>query len=200
MTSAAYAKFGDMLVGAKILASFLGTPNISCNDQVVVDQVCLKAAVANAVGCWEGYIEAVVREFVSKVRVQAHRKTWTLIAQYEGMVDKMASDLNTPNWEKSRELLLIVTGMDPYASWIWAKKFPNQNDTKLFFDGIMKVRHAFAHGFPVPPDIIGVISPGTLDPGYVADAFECVEFFAQSTDNLLNHELTHRHACLSGWT
>jgi hypothetical protein len=165
-----------------------------------VDQTCFKAAIALAVGCWEGYIEGALREFVSKTRVQTHRRAWGLVAQFETIVDKMASELNTPNWEKTRELLMNLTGMDPYSSWVWAAKFSNQNDTKQFFDGVMSVRHAFAHGFAVPVNVFGIATPGILDAVYVNDALECIKFFAEKTDQLLEHELTHRHGCLSGWS
>lgn len=200
MASAAHAKFNEMLVGAEVLAGYAGVPSSTGVPQSDVDQICYKAAIANAVGCWEGYVEAVLREFVSKVRVQANRRSWTLVVQYESIVDKMASELNTPSWDKAREIILVVTGMDPYASWIWTPKFASQNDTKNFFDGIMKVRHAFAHGFRVPNSIPGIAAPGLLDSGYVGDVLTCIKFFVEETDLLLEHELTHRHSCAAGWS
>lgn len=199
MGSAALTKFHDSMVGSRVLASFCGTVSTASNKQTLTDQCLLQAAIAQGVGCWEGYVEAVLPEFVSKTRVQAHRKAWTLIVQFESLVDKLASDLNTPNWDKSRELISIVTGMDPYASWIWAPRFTNQTDTKAFFNGILDVRHSFAHGFAVPTDIPGLVIPGQLDSAYVADATICLEFFAATVDKLLEHELTHRHACVGGW-
>ena len=199
MSSSALAKFSATVTGAAILKSYLASPSPVCSDQNFVDQTCLKAAIALAVGCWEGYVEAALREFVSKVRVQAHRQTWSLISQFEVMVDKKASSLNTPNWDKARELLLEVTGMDPYAGWIWSPRFANQTDTKAFFEGIMEVRHAFAHGFDIPTGVPGLTNPGILDRAYVDDAVFCIEFFAAKTDELLGHELMHRHSCRSGW-
>ena len=198
-SSVAFNKFSASVAGARVLAGFNGSASVSSPSQVFTDMCLLSAAIAQGVGCWEGYLEAVLREFVSKTRVQAHRRAWTLIVQFEALVDKMASDLNTPSWDKCRDLLLSITGMDVYPSWIWPAKFANQTDTKAYFDGILKVRHSFAHGFPVPNDIPGLIVPGTLDPTYVADAISCLEFFAQKTDALLEHELTHRHGCTSGW-
>lgn len=200
MPSAAHAKFNSMMQGALILSTFAGQPSSACQDQALIDQVCRKASVANAVGCWEGYVEAVLREFVSKVRVQAHRRAWTLIAQYEALVDKMAAELNNPNWDKARDLIYVVTGMDPYASWIWSPKFSSQHDTRQFFEGVMKVRHAFAHGFVVPNDVAGLTVAGVLDDIYVTDVLSCVRFFAETTDVLLEHELTHRHSCATGWS
>lgn len=200
MASGAYVKFQAMVDEAEVLAAFASLANPHLADQAIVTQVCYKASVAAAVGCWEGYIEAVLREFVSKVRVQSHRKTWSLIAQFEALVDKLASELNTPSWEKARELILTVTGMDPFASWIWIPKFQNQNDTKNFFDGVLRVRHAFAHGFKIPHDVAGVAVAGELDAGFVEDAISCIRFFASKTDDLLAYELTHRHACNSGWS
>ncbi len=199
MSSVALTKFNTMLLGGKILQSQAGSPSTATTDQVLIDQTFYKAAVALGVGCWEGYIEAALREFVAKVRLQAHRRNWTMISIFEAMVDAKASNLNTPNWEQSRALLIEVTGMDPYASWSWAPKFTNQNDTKQYFDGIMKVRHAFAHGFAVPNDVPGVTAPGILDDNYVTDALSCLEFFAITTEGLLEYELLHRHTCVSGW-
>lgn len=197
--SAAFGKFSDSIVGASILAKLCGSQSGASPSQAFTDACLLSASVAQAVGCWEGYLEAVLREFVSKTRVQAHRRAWTLIVQFESLVDKMASELNTPNWDKCRELVLNVTGMDVYPSWVWTPRFSNQTDTKAFFDGVLKVRHSFAHGFPVPNDVPGLMLPGILDPAYVADAIDCIQFFAKKTDALLEHELAHRHSCTSGW-
>lgn len=199
MGSAALGKFKAALIGARVLSSFNGAASDVSADQAFTDRWVLSAAVAQGVGCWEGFLEAVLREFVSKTRVQAHRKAWTLIVQFESLVDKMASDLNTPNWDKSRDLILSITGMDPYSSWIWAPNHANQTDTKNFFDGILKVRHSFAHGFLVPNDVPGLTVAGVLDPTYVANVISCLEFFAEKTDALLEYELSHRHGCTTGW-
>ncbi len=199
MASIALTKFESSLVSAKILLEFNATATTACTDPKTVEQTCLKASVASAVGSWEGYLEGAIREFVSKTRVNAHRRAWTLIVQFESLVDKLAADLNTPNWEKARDLLIVVTGMDPYSSWIWAPKFTNPVDTRAHFDGILKVRHAFAHGFNVPGDVSGLAVPGVLDIPYSTEAIECVRFFASKTDELLEHELMHRHGCPTGW-
>lgn len=199
MGSASQSKFGLSIAGARVLSGFYGSASAASTSQTITDACLLSASIAQAVGCWEGYLEAVLREFVSKTRVQAHRKAWTLIVQFESVVDKMVSELNTPNWDKCRELVLSVTGMDAYPSWIWTPRFTNQTDTKAFFDGILTVRHSFAHGFPIPANIPGLAVPGVLDPAYVADAVACIHFFVDTTDRLLEHELTHRHGCASGW-
>lgn len=200
MPSASIARFLTALNEAQILRSFVGQTSAVTSDQSYIDQACLKASVANGVGCWEGYVEGVLQEFVAKTRVHAQSKAWTLIVQFEIMVKKQTDGLNTPNWEKTRELLLHIIGIDPYMSWIWVPKFANQQLTKEFFDGVMNVRHAFAHGFPIPHDVPGLIAPGILDATYVDDALECLKFFAHATDNLLEHELTHRHNCRTGWS
>ncbi|TXT36921.1 MAG: hypothetical protein FD135_3936 [Comamonadaceae bacterium] len=200
MSSNALDKFNTTITGAKVLMTFNATASVASTDATFVEQTCFKAAIASAVGCWEGYLEAALREFVSKTRVLAQRRSWSLIAQFESIVDKLAAELNTPNWEKTRDLLITVTGMDPYASWVWLPKCTNPNDTKNFFDGILKVRHAFAHGFSVPVDVIGLTNPGVLDSGYTQDVLDCITFFATKTDELLAHELMHRHGCTTGWS
>ena len=197
--SASISRFLSALDEAQILQSFAGKPSSITNDQARIDQTCLKATIANGVGCWEGYVEGVLQEFVAKTRVHAQSKAWTLIVQFEIMVKKQTDGLNTPNWDKARELISHITGVDPYVSWIWTPKFSNQQMTKEFFDGVMNVRHAFAHGFPLPTGVPGLLTPGALDPVYVKDALNCLEFFAKTTDSLLEHELTHRHNCRTGW-
>ena len=119
MSSASLTKYRKAAVGAEVLGSFAGFSSAISPSQQFTDQSLLKGAVALAVGCWEGYLEEVLKEFVSRTRVQAQRRAWTLIVQFEAIVQKLTADLNTPNWEKSRELILNITGMDPYASWIW---------------------------------------------------------------------------------
>lgn len=199
MSSTAFNKLQASLVGARVLASFYGTASAVSTNQVFTDQCLLRSAIAQAVGCWEGYVEAVLPEFVSKTRVQAHRKAWTLIVQFESLVNKLTNELNTPNWDKCRDLIVNVTGMDPYASWIWTPRFSNQTDTKAFFNGILDVRHSFAHGFAVPMGVPGPLTLGQLDPAYVIDSITCLEHFATITDALLEYELTHRHGCTAGW-
>lgn len=200
MPSNALGKFSSTITGSKVLLTFNATVSAASADKLFVEQTCMKAAIASAVGCWEGYLEGALREFVSRTRVLAHRRSWSLIAQFESIVDKLASELNTPNWDKARDLLITVTGMDPYASWVWSPRFSNPTDTKTFLDGILKVRHAFAHGFSVPVDIVGPLQPGLLDSGYSQDVLDCIVFFATKTDELLEHELMHRHGCPTGWS
>lgn len=103
-SSAAFSKFSASIAGARVLAGFNGSQSSFSSSQPFTDACVLSAGVAQGVGCWEGYLEAVLREFVSKTRVQAHRRAWTLIVQFEALVDKMASDLNTPNWDKCRDV------------------------------------------------------------------------------------------------
>lgn len=200
MTSSALTKFTASVNGAKVLHSLAGTASAQSPSQDFTDQTLLRAAVAQSVGCWEGYLEEVMKEFVGKTRLQAHRRAWTLIIQFESLVAKMTNELNTPSWEKARELILNITGMDPYSSWIWRPRFTSQNDTQAFVKGIMDVRHSFAHGFATPTTVAGLLTPGQLDAAYVADVFSCLEFLVSTTDTLLLHELTHRHGCSTGWT
>jgi hypothetical protein len=199
MDSTALARFRKSLSAAHVLHCLLGAAAPVSPSQDFTDQTLLRAAVAQSVGSWEGYLEEVLKEFVGKTRVQAHRRAWTLVVQFESLVHKLTSELNTPSWDKARELILNITGMDPYSSWIWRPRFATQNDTQTFLKGIMDVRHSFAHGFSTPNSVPGLATPGLLDGQYVADVFSCLEFLASTTDALLEHELTHRHSCSSGW-
>jgi len=196
--SNAHRRFLLSLEGSDVLRSFAGVPVVG-RPQILVDQTCLVSAVASAVGSWEGFLEDVIKEFVAKTRVFANSRAWPLIAQFEIMVAKAASDLNTPSWDKARDILHRVTGVDPYASWIWTSKFATQTDTKEFFDGLMVVRHSFAHGFPVPLNIPALSGSGHLTATYVAEVLDCLKFFALTTDGLLEHELKHKHGSPTGW-
>lgn len=199
MDSAALGKFRASIAGSLVLGNLVGSVVAASPSQDFTNQTLMRAAVAQAVGCWEGYLEEVLKEFVAKTRVQTHRRAWTLVVQFESLVHKLTSELNTPSWDKARELILNVTGMDPYSSWTWTPKFSSQNDTQAFLKGVMDVRHSFAHGFSTPMTIPGLVTPGALDSAYVADVHACFEFFATKTDFLLEHELTHRHGCTVGW-
>ncbi len=199
MGSASLTKYHGSILGSRVLGSFSGSACAASPNQQFTDQALLKAAIALAVGCWEGYLEEVLKEFVSKTRTQTHRRAWTLVVQFEALVQKITADLNTPSWEKSRELILNITGMDPYASWIWAPKFTNQTDTQAFMKGILDVRHSFAHGYSTPNGVPGLAVAGILDMAFLSDAIACLTFLAETTDNLLEHELTHRHNCTTGW-
>ena len=199
MPSLAHARLKKSMTGARVLTSFVNSPSAASNDQILIDQTCMKASIAHAVGSWEGYIEAVLKEFVAKTRINANRRGWALIAQFEIVVDKMASELNTPSWEKVRDLIIWITGVDPYVSWVFPPTFTTQQDSKEFFEGVMKVRHAFAHGFSVPTDIRALATPGMLDNAYVNLAFTFIDDMANKTDMLLEHELANRHACQTGW-
>jgi hypothetical protein len=200
MPSTSLARYTTAATGARILLAYAGSNSNITGDQALIDQTCLKASVAQCVGCWEGYIEGVLSEFISKIKLQSHTQVWGLITQFEVMVGKKAAAFNTPSWEKTRELLMEITGMDPYTSWVWSPKFANQTDTKDFFKEIMEVRHSFAHGFDTPIHIQSLTVRGVLDPTFVSDAIDCLDFFVRKTDQLLEHELTHRHKCRSGWS
>ena len=65
--------------------------------------------------------------------------------------------------------------------------------------GIMDVRHSFAHGYATPHGVPGLTVPGLLDATFLADSIACLTFLAETTDRLLEHELTHRHNCTAGW-
>jgi hypothetical protein len=172
-------------------------PFFSTADET--EQSCLKASVACGVGCWEGYIENVLREFVLKTKTGITKRPWQLISQFEYVVQRLTDDLNTPSWEKVRELVHTITGIDPTPAWSCTPLFANTQSAKDFFDGLMKVRHSFAHGFNVPHGIPHLVTQGKLDGGYVATCSSLIDNLVFRTDALLEHELIHRHNCSNGW-
>lgn len=198
MPSLAHGKFSESLEQAYILVGLSTNSTQSIFSAQKTELACLQAAIACSVGCWEGYIENALKEFVSKTKLGI-RRPWQLIAQFEYIVEKITAELNTPSWDKVRETMLTVAGIDPNPAWTFTPFFQNQQTTKDFFDGIMKVRHSFAHGFSVPHGIPGVVTPGMLDQNYAITALSCIAYMAHKTDKLLEHELIYRHNQPAGW-
>jgi hypothetical protein len=118
MPSLSISAFNQAFIGVNVLRSFAACPSPVTNDQPFIDETCRKATIAMAVGCWEGYVESVVREFIAKVRLQTHRRNWSLFGQFEVIVDAKIEKLNTPNWDVVRNLIIEVIGLDRFNAWI----------------------------------------------------------------------------------
>jgi hypothetical protein len=153
MPSRAALDFGRARVNARLLIAAASTPPGIHENSANHKAACLHAALAMLVAAWEAYLERLVREIqrefadVSQVRLSVVLSLLTRITEDE------VRRFNTPNATNSRELLITHTGYDPINDWQWPKGGLSGVQTRLRLDEILRIRHSFAHGFPVPTDI-----------------------------------------------
>lgn len=115
-----------------------------------VRQVHYHANLAALVGAWEGYLEAVVIEFLRVVSRPTDIGFSAIHASLEQRAQGFTKRFNTPNWANSRELVVNFTGYDPYSAWAASAPRMNAITAQRYLDDILLVRHAFAHGFSMP--------------------------------------------------
>lgn len=152
MSSSAFTRFAASLsVANRLLVANDG------NNQTLGRVDFYHAAWAAYVAAWDSYIKSACQEYISKSNVSlALGISNTGVVAYQAVHD-IASDLfqfrlekfNTPNFDNSREFLIGSSGYDPYADWRWDKKALTNLRVKELLNEAVRVRHAFAHGFPV---------------------------------------------------
>lgn len=112
-------------------------------------RVYLHAALAAHVAGWESYIERLIGNFFVAIVDNAIPKYLVLHGLFLKRSEHAASKFNTPSWEKSRELLSDYTGYDPINDWDWPNRRLTGPLLRARLNEILKVRHSFAHGFPM---------------------------------------------------
>lgn len=108
------------------------------------------AALAVLVSAWEAYLEELVREFYSNVYRPTDAGFASLHTVALTTATQNSKKFNTPNWDNARQLLISNTGYDPHPDWAWPSARMSTVDVKERLDQVLQVRHAFAHGFPIP--------------------------------------------------
>ena len=113
-------------------------------------QTCLHASLAANVAAWDAYIHNLVSNFFAEI-------SDPLLASFSAVhrIAQTAADIalgrfKTPNWDNTRNILAQYTGYDPYGDWLWPARHMNVAQVQERLDQILKVRHSFAHGFPLP--------------------------------------------------
>lgn len=116
------------------------------DDKRVVRHACLAAIVA----AWESYIEDLLTEALAEIAGGAtanQQRTAALLADLAATARKR---FNTPNAENARELLAKHTGFDCLPSWVMPRRRMVGIAVRARLNEVVEVRHAFAHGFPMP--------------------------------------------------
>jgi hypothetical protein len=113
-------------------------------------QIYYHSSLATFVAAWEAYIEELVRNFFDVTANPLDIKFHAVHSIAREAAERTLKQFNTPNADNARNVLVQYTGYDPIGDWTWAKRKMNAIDTRNMLNEILKVRHSFAHGFPIP--------------------------------------------------
>lgn len=110
----------------------------------------LHAAVVACTSAWEAYVEEVTLEFLERLAARLGNPTAAFVLLLRQEAERAARRFRTPDFNNSRDFILRFTGYDPYPDMRSPKLKlePVQVQTRL--GEILKIRHAFAHGTPLP--------------------------------------------------
>jgi len=110
----------------------------------------LHAALATLVSGWEAYVESIVMEVVDAIAVGAAVEVGTLALLIKSEVSRAVDKFNTPNSENCRDFILRFTGLDIFPVMTCSRLSMPAHMARARLNEILKVRHAFAHGFAIP--------------------------------------------------
>lgn len=153
MPSRAASEFNKARARAALLIRAANVRTVRKSDYAAHRASCLHAALAMLVAAWEAYLERLVREVQSEIADPGHARLSAVLALLTRLTEGEVKRFNTPNANNARELLISHTGYDPINDWQWPKGGLPGVQTRTRLDEILRVRHSFAHGLPVPTDI-----------------------------------------------
>ena len=164
-------------------------------------QACLHAALASHVAAWEGYCEAVVREFFGAVSDPSRADFAGLHQIAEGFSSGQTDRFNTPTFENSRNLILSCTGYDPISAWTWQARGRPVTWVQERLNQVLKARHSFAHGAPVPSYLWtqGPAGRVRLTTAAIDDIAALLRNLVRQTDRGLSHHINLVYAQKVRW-
>ena len=163
---------------------------------------CLHAALAGFVASWEAYLERLVREVQQQIADPSHARLSAILALLKPISEREVKRFNTPNAENARNLLIDHTGYDPINDWHWPKETLTGPQTRTRLDEILRVRHSFAHGFPIPTDIAWARnrnSNGHLTISALRNVDRFLSHMVKITDAGMSAHLASAFGVTSGW-
>lgn len=164
-------------------------------------QIYYHSALAFLVAAWEAYIENLTRNFIQTVANPLDPKYLIIHGILLDRIEEYLKRFNTPSADNCRKLLVDYTGYDPIGDWVWSARRMGAVQTRARLDEILKVRHSFAHGFPIPTLSWTQSSSGEirLTAAAIDDVNAFFKFMVKTTDNGMKNHLGASFGISAGW-
>lgn len=200
MPSPAAIQYQSSAAKSRILRATATDPRLS---PVSVDQaqVYYHSALASFVAAWEAYIENLIRDFFQETADPLNIKFHAMHTIASDTANRSLGKFNTPNADNSRNLLVQSTGYDPIGDWVWSARGMNAVTTRQRLDDILKVRHSFAHGFPIPACTWNQTSIGKvrLTAKSIDDVQVFLKFLVSVTDRGMKQHIQTNYSVILVW-
>lgn len=113
-------------------------------------QIFYHANVAAWVAAWDTYLNKVTIEAITRTGDPLNGELQAMKALALESAARTLKRFNTPNFDNSRRVLIECVGWDPIAAWNWPRRMMTWQLVQERLNEILKVRHSFAHGLPIP--------------------------------------------------
>jgi hypothetical protein len=151
----------------------------------------LHAALAVYVAAWEGYVERLSVNFFTEINDPQIPKFIALHSVVQELASTAGDKFHTPNWENTRNFLVQHTGYDPINDWIWRQRSFGGPQVRERLNEILRIRHSFAHGFPMPSFSWNTSNTGQarLTAGIIEDIESFFINLVRQTDNGMSRHI-----------
>jgi hypothetical protein len=175
-----------------------------------------RAGVVLTVAAWESYIESVVLEALNVIESEAFDthavlppppvSPWARHAffLYRTQIETKVKRFHTPDATGVRDLLQESLACNIWPSWHWTarRRHWNSEEMRKRLNAWLRIRHAVAHGSPLPSDIEWIES-ARGDPRLTLSLLrECKAFFSRvvnQTDGAVAAHLIQHHRLTAAW-